>query len=79
MPILTDQGMLRAIAFQPGSQLLASAAEDGLLYLWEQGSQLVQTLQTEPADFSCLAWSHSGGAIAAGNSQGEVLGWEIKR
>ena len=74
----THQGMLRAISFQPGSRLLASAAEDGLLCLWDQGNQLVQTLQTKPAEFSCLAWNHSGRAIAAGDSQGEVLVWEVQ-
>lgn len=76
-PQLLDahQSVLSAIAFQPKSRLLASAAEDGFIHLWHEGSRLAQTLQDASAEWSCLAWSNSGEAIAAGNSQGEVLVW----
>jgi WD40 repeat protein len=69
------QGMVRAIAFQPQSLLLASAAEDGWLCLWHKASRLTQILEGAPAGFSCLAWNPSAGAIAAGGSRGEVLVW----
>ena len=69
------QGIVRAIAFQPQSLLLASAAEDGCLYLWHQGSHLAQMLQDVPTGFSCLAWNPQGDAIAAGDSHGDVLVW----
>ncbi|MEO1134112.1 MAG: hypothetical protein AAFX40_15590, partial [Cyanobacteria bacterium J06639_1] len=69
------QDILTAIAFQPQSHLLASAAKDGLLYLWDKGERLTQTLKAASAEWSCLAWSASGKAIAAGNSQGEVMVW----
>ena len=69
------QGLVRAIAFQPQSLLLASAAEDGCLYLWKKGRHLAQMLQDVPVEFSCLAWDMGGGAIAAGDSQGNVLVW----
>ena len=69
------QGTVSAIAFQPNTLLLASAAEDGRLCLWNQGSQLAQTLEHQSTEFSCLAWSPSGGAIAAGGRQGELLVW----
>ena len=69
------QGIVRAIAFQPQSLLLASAAEDGCLYLWRKGRHLAQMLQGELTGFSCLAWNPQGGAIAAGGSQGEILMW----
>ena len=70
------QGMVRAIAFQPQSLLLASAAEDGWLCLWHKASRLTEILQGAPAGFSCLAWNPSGKAIAAGGSRGEVLVWQ---
>jgi len=73
------QGTVSAIAFQPKSQLLASSAEDGCLYLWNKGSRLAQTLKDAPAELSCLVWSHSGDAIAAGDSQGNVLVWTKSR
>ena len=70
------QGMVRAIAFQPHSPLLASAAKDGLLCLWHQkANRLTQVLEGAAAGFSCLAWDPSGEAIAAGGSGGEVLMW----
>ena len=62
------QGIVRAIAFQPQSLLLASAAEDGCLYLWHKGSRLAQMLQEVSAGFSCLAWNPQGGAISASGS-----------
>ncbi|NET38594.1 MAG: WD40 repeat domain-containing protein [Cyanothece sp. SIO1E1] len=69
------EGIVRAIAFQPQSLFLASAAEDGCLYLWHQGSRLAQMLQEVPTGFSCLAWNPQEGAIAAGASHGDVLVW----
>jgi WD40 repeat protein len=69
------QGIVRAIAFQPQSWLLASAADDGWLCLWRKGGRLAQILQGAPGGFSCLAWHPQGGAIAAGGSRGEVLLW----
>lgn len=77
MPQVLDahQDILSAIAFQPQSQLLASAAKDGLLYLWDKGEKLTQTLKATSAEWSCLAWNASGKAIAAGNNQGEVMVW----
>lgn len=64
-----------AIAFQPGSLLLASAAEDGCLGLWKKGTQLIQVLQGAPAGFSRLAWHPQGTALAAGGRQGELWLW----
>ncbi|MGD1937081.1 MAG: WD40 repeat domain-containing protein [Cyanophyceae cyanobacterium] len=69
------QGTVSAIAFQPQTSLLASAAEDGCLCLWHNGVRLVQTLKHPSTEFSCLAWSPSGEAIAAGGSQGELFVW----
>lgn len=69
------QGTVKAIAFQPWSRLLASAAEDGFLCLWHKGSRLAQTLQDTPAGLSCLDWNPQGRAIAAGDSEGNVWVW----
>ncbi|MEM6502670.1 MAG: hypothetical protein AAF685_12620 [Cyanobacteria bacterium P01_C01_bin.89] len=74
-PLDIHKRTVTAIAFQPQTLLLASAAEDGLLCLWDKGVRLAQTLKNPSIEFSCLAWSPSGGAIAAGGSQGELLVW----
>ena len=74
--VLEDhEGMVQAIAFQPNTLLLASAAEDGRLYLWQKARRIAQTLKGAAAGFSCLTWSNQGTALAAGGSGGELLVW----
>ncbi len=65
-----------AIAFQAISRLLASAAEDGWVCLWNQANQMVQVLQGAPKGFSSLAWNHQGTVLAAAGQQGEILVWK---
>ena len=72
-------GRVNAIAFQPGSTLLASAAEDGQLCLWKQAQQVSQILEGAPQGFSNLAWSPNGKWLAAGGQQGEWLVWQQSR
>jgi WD40 repeat protein len=73
------QGVVQAIAFQPGSLLLASAAEDGWVALWHRGRQLIQSLTGAPNGFSCLTWHPKGHQLAAGGLDGEVLVWSHSR
>ncbi|MBE9066078.1 WD40 repeat domain-containing protein [Leptolyngbya cf. ectocarpi LEGE 11479] len=73
--VLEDhEGMVQAISFRPETLLLASAAEDGCLYLWQKSSQIAQTLKGS-AGFSCLAWAGQGTMLAAGGSGGELCVW----
>ena len=69
------QGFVQAIAFQPGTFHLASAADDGSTRLWHQAKTLGQSLKGATG-FSCLAWSSPGDRLAAGGQQGELLIWE---
>lgn len=69
------RGTVRGVAFQPGTLLLATAAEDGRLCLWPKAARLGQVLTGAFAGFSCLSWSPLGTALAAGGSQGELLVW----
>lgn len=69
------QGKIAAIAFQPGSTLLASAAEDGQVILWHKAKQLGQILEGADQGFSTLAWSPQGNLLAAGGAQGEWRVW----
>ncbi len=64
-----------AVAFQPQSMLLASAAEDGWVCLWKQAAQAVQVLEGAPEGFSTLAWSPQGKHLAAGGCGGELMVW----
>ena len=67
-----------AIAFKPDSKLLASAAEDGRICLWNKANQMTQTLQGAPKGFSTLSWNSQGTALAAAGQQGEVLVWKME-
>jgi len=70
------QKKIVAIAFQPGSKLLASAAEDGKVILWHKAKVLGQMLDGADKGFSTLAWNPSGNRLAAGGAQGEWLIWK---
>jgi WD40 repeat protein len=64
-----------AVAFQPQSTLLATAAEDGWVCLWQQSTQAAQILEGAADGFSTLAWSPQGKYLAAGGCGGEVIVW----
>jgi WD40 repeat protein len=74
--VLTNHmDVINAIAFAPQSFLLASAAADGLLCLWQEAKQVCQILTGVNAGFSTLAWHPQGKILAAGGEQGELLIW----
>ena len=68
-------GVVNAIAFQPGSFLLASAADDGCVGLWQKAKQIAQTLEGADDGFSCVAWHPQGHQLAAGGKNGELVIW----
>lgn len=73
------ENVVSAIAFQPTTFLLASAAADGQLCLWDEGEQLLQILEGAEGGFSCLAWHPDGQFLAAGGCGGELLVWSKSR
>jgi WD40 repeat protein len=68
-------GVVQAIAFQPNSVVLASAAEDGWLCLWHKAKRLAQVIDNASDGLSCLAWHPQGRQLAAGSQNGELLVW----
>ncbi|MBD1923592.1 WD40 repeat domain-containing protein [Microcoleus sp. FACHB-831] len=71
----SHEGVVSAIAFQPNATLLASAALDGWLCLWDNAQELGQAVDGAPKGFSCLAWHPQGYQLAAGGINGELLIW----
>jgi WD40 repeat protein len=71
----THDGVVQAIAFQPSTFLLASAADDGRVCLWQKAKQVRQILEGAPEGFSCLAWHPQGHQLAAGGQNGDLLIW----
>jgi len=66
------QEMVRAIAFQPNSLLLATTSDDGWLCIWHEAVELVQTLKQEVA-FCSLSWHPQGDKLAIGSESGEIF------
>ena len=72
-------GTVIAIAFHPTTRLLASAAQDGQLCLWQNATKLQQTLKGVASGFSAIAWHPQGTYLAAGGDQGEILIWKPEK
>lgn len=76
--ILGDHdAVIPALAFQPGTTHLATAAADGWVGLWHQALHLTQTLNGAPEGFTCLAWHPQGQVLAAGGQHGELVVWSV--
>ncbi|MEH2416464.1 WD40 repeat domain-containing protein [Nostoc sp.] len=74
--VLTNHvGVINAIAFAPKSFLLASAAADGWLCLWNKAKEVSQIITGVSGGFSTLAWHPLGKLLAAGGDQGELVVW----
>jgi WD40 repeat protein len=71
----SHDGIVQAIAFQPQTFFLASAAEDGLIGIWQKAKEIAQILDGANEGFSCLAWQPQGNKLAAGGSNGEIIIW----
>jgi WD40 repeat protein len=69
------ENVVNAIAFEPTTFLLASAAADDRVCLWNQAKELLQILEGADAGFSCLAWHPQGQFLAAGGCGGELIVW----
>jgi WD40 repeat protein len=70
------EAIVEAIQFQPKSHLLASAGEDGWVYLWNQGKRITQILDGVSQGFSCLSWHPQEFQLAAGGKNGELIIWQ---
>lgn len=70
------EGIVRAIAFQPGTKLLTSAAEDGWVCLWHNAQQLIQTLNGANQGFPAspgipteINWRLEDGTVSCASGQ----------
>ncbi|MBW4502658.1 MAG: WD40 repeat domain-containing protein [Scytonema hyalinum WJT4-NPBG1] len=69
------EDVVQSIQFQPYSHILASAASDGWVCLWNKAKRLLQVLDGAPNGFSSLAWHPQGHQLAAGGNNGELIVW----
>jgi WD40 repeat protein len=73
-------GQIFSMAWSPTSKLLASAADDGMVRLWDtQAGRALQTLKTASnASFLSVAWSPDGHQVVAGTPDGDVVRWNAQ-
>ncbi len=71
-----------ALAYSPDGSLLAAAASDGVVRIWDvrMGKETAR-LQGHSGRAWCLAWDHCGKMLASGGGEleqpGEIVLWEV--
>lgn len=71
---------ITALAFQPGGDLLATVARDGLVLLWQPGDDDLPIGGTAfDAPVSALAWAPDGHRLAIGGADGTAAVLELER
>ena len=72
------EGAVRAVAFAPGGDLLATAGRDGTVVLWRTGESegsLERRLDVGEGGVTSLAWTPDGKLLAAGNEYHTIALW----
>jgi len=75
--LMWHERRVTALAFAPGSTLLASASSDGSVALWDGRGRILQPLEGRGAGFNVLAWSPDGRHLAAGDADGRWWLWPV--
>jgi hypothetical protein len=69
-------GPVRAVAFSPDGQRLASAHPDGAVRVWRAADGgAIGALTGHPAEATCVGWSADGTAVFAGGKDGTLRRW----
>ena len=77
-PLLWHERRVNALAFAPGSTLLASASSDGSVALWDGRGRMLQPLEGQGSGFNVLAWRPDGRHLAAGDANGRWWLWPVE-
>lgn len=74
---LRHNSEVKAIAFSPDGQYLASAGSDGLVKVWDLGNGHERfALSGHKDKVRCLAWSQDGKIIASAGSEKNIKIWD---
>jgi WD40 repeat protein len=76
-PLMWHEKRVNALAFAPGSTLLASASSDGSVALWDGRGRMLQPLEGQGSGFNVLAWRPDGRHLAAGDANGRWWLWPV--
>lgn len=78
----SHEGVVRALAFSPNGDLLASSSEDHTIKLWNLADPscpaLDATIRTDQ-DVFCLVFVDAGNALVAGDSAGNLLKVDLEQ
>lgn len=66
-----------ALAWSPDGQILATASEEGPIYLWDVSGTLIRTLEGHEFGSLSIDWSPDGQRIVSGGREGLVKVWSI--
>jgi WD40 repeat protein len=77
-PLLWHEKRVQALAFAPGSTLLASASSDGSVALWDGRGKMLQPLEGRGSGFNVMAWRPDGQHLAAGDANGRWWLWPVE-
>ena len=74
-------GAITATAISPDGKWLASAAEDGLIHVWDIGSgHLLKTMRGHGKGYIySLSFSKEGSVLVSSGSDNTVRVWDVKR
>jgi WD40 repeat protein len=70
-------GPIACLAFQAGGELLASAAADGELRVWDLGNSRPMAILRGPSPADVIAMHPSGKQLATGTAAGDVTLWKL--
>ena len=76
-PLRWHGSRVNALAFSPGSTLLASASSDGTVALWDGAGRLCQPLEGDGQGFNVLAWRPDGQHLVVGGDRGRWWLWPV--
>jgi WD40 repeat protein len=77
--LLGHQDQVRALAFSPDSQMLATASFDRTVRLWSLSSGLLLSIFRHQGSVMDCAFSHSGAQIASASDDRLVRVWSVPR
>ena len=71
-------GSVQALAFSPGSQMLASGENNSTILLWDMASRSVTaTLTNTEGTVHALGFTPDGNVLISGDSTHRIIAWDL--